>query len=273
MKDKLLRKLVPSVPVLARTPVAVLLDIADYFIKSRHPEYSHLPPASLRMRIGVGNKILRNHSNFIEMGKYYVNDLLKKQYLNPQSHVFEIGCGCGRLAMAFSKVLDQEGSYRGQDVDAKMINWCQKNLQNSRLHFDCADIFSQVYNPKGRPIADYKFAVENNSMSLVLATSVFSHLMYSDSLRYIKESGRILSSGGHFYATFFIMDYIKSRLGDRWSFSHKQKNCYVENLKYPEAAVAYDLEVIRQILTDEGFSIANIYNKNATQQIIVAKKE
>jgi len=273
MKDKLLRKLVPSVPLLARTPIAFLLDIADYFIKIRYPEYSHLPPASLRIRIGVGNKLLRNHSLFIDVGRFYVNDLINKQYLNPQSHIFEIGCGCGRLAMEFSRVLDEDGHYVGQDIDREMIAWCQKHLQNARLHFDHADIFSAVYNPKGRHVVEYEFSVRDNSVTLVVATSVFTHLLYQDFSHYIKESSRILSNGGHLYASFFIMDYVKSSLGDRWSFPHRQDNCYVENLKYPEAAVAYDLEVIRRTLSNEDFSIVEIYNKDLAQQIIVAKKE
>jgi hypothetical protein len=132
MKDKILRKLIPSVPLLARTPLAFLLDIADYCIRTGHPEYAHLPPASLRMRVGVGNKLLRNHLLFIETGRSFVTDLRNRRYLNPKSHVFEIGCGCGRLAMEFSMFLDEDGRYIGQDIDYQMIAWCQTHLQKDR---------------------------------------------------------------------------------------------------------------------------------------------
>lgn len=273
MKDKLLRKLVPSIPVLARTPLAFFLDICDKYIKMRHPEYSHLPPASLRMRIGVGNRILRNHSQFIDVGKHYVQDMTRKQLLNSKSSVLEIGCGCGRLALEFAKVLEKEGYYLGQDIDKEMIDWCKKNLQNDKIRFDYADIYSAVYNPHGQHITDYQLPLNNDSVNLVVATSVFTHLLYQNFFHYIKEFGRVLSKGGCVYASFFIMDYMKSSLGDRWSFQHKQENCYVENLKYPEAAVAYDLDVIKKALSMNSFSITEICYKESAQQIVIAKKD
>lgn len=272
MKDKLLRRIVPAVPLLARTPVAFFLDIADYFIRRRHPEYRHLPPASLRMRIGVGNKLLRNHGVFMEIGRSIIRDLNSKQYLVPGSRVFEIGCGCGRLAMAFSEVLDKTGTYTGMDVDQEMIEWCRKNLSDNGFFFHHADIFSAVYNPDGRPTGSYAFPMAADSASLVVATSVFTHLLYEDFRHYIAESRRVLRPGGHLYVSFFIMDFIGHMLGDRWHFSHRLDNCYVENLRYPEAAVAYDLGTISQILSDNGFSIIEIYRETLPQQTVVARK-
>jgi hypothetical protein len=69
------------------------------------------------------------------------------------------------------------------------------------------------------------------------------------------------------------MDFVKPLLGDRWSFFHGHDSCYVENLRYPEAAVAYDLEVIRHALSDNRFEVVEIYNKDLPQQIIVAQKQ
>jgi hypothetical protein len=153
-----------------------------------------------------------------------------------------------------------------------MIAWCQTHLQNSRFRFTHADIFSAVYNPKGHPIHDYTFPAGGGSMSLVVATSVFTHLLYRDFFSYLRESARILTRGGHLYASFFVMDFMKPMLGDRWSFSHKRDGCYVENLKYPEAAVAYDLEVIQKALSDNHFGVIEICNKDSAQQIIVAQR-
>lgn len=105
MMDRIIRKLVPSVPLLARTPVAPLLDAVDYLIKRQHPEWSYLPPASLRMRIGVGNRLLRNQARFIEAGVNLVKELSGKGYLTLESQVFKLGCGCGRNAIALSQFL------------------------------------------------------------------------------------------------------------------------------------------------------------------------
>ena len=270
--DKILRMLIPSVPVLARTPVAPLLDVADYFIKRSHPEWAHLPPASLRMRIGVGNRILSNHRYFVESGEATVAELSGKGYLKSDSNVLELGCGCGRNAMALSHFLDSRGTYTGQDVDADMIRWCKSNLENGRIRFSHADIYSKVYNPKGKPAGDHVFPNPNNSLTLIISISVFSHLLFAGSSHYIRESGRVLKAGGNLHMTLFLLDFIKGRLGDRWSFSHKLDRCYVNSLRYPEAAVAYELDTIQTMLSAANLSIVEIYNKDLHQQTLIATK-
>jgi len=270
MKDKLLRKIVPSVPVLARTPLAKLLDLADSFIKFKHPGWSHLPPASLRMRIGVGNRILRNHQYFLQSGNGLVEELSQRKYLTPDSRILELGCGCGRTAIALLQILSEAGTYAGQDCDKEMIAWCQTHLGGKRFNFHHADVFSRVYNPTGKPVYDYQFPAEDNSISLVIAVSVFSHLLYQEFCHYLKQSSRVLSPGGFLHMTLFLMDYIKSRLGDRWTFSHRVGQAYIENPRFPESAVAYDLDPVRHILSKCGFSIAEIYNQDQHQQTIIA---
>lgn len=270
--DRMLRTLIPSVPVLARTPLAPLLDCADYFIRRSHPAWAQLPPASLRMRIGVGNRILRNHEYFIESGKAIVSELAARGYLSTASRVLELGCGCGRNAIAISRFLDQTGSYIGQDVDADMIGWCRRELQNERVRFYHADIFSKVYNPKGRPVGEYSFPAADGSIDLIISISVFSHLLYADFAHYVRESSRVLSKGGCLHMTLFMLDFLKGRLGDRWTFSHRLDNCCVDSLRYPEAAVAYEFETVEKVLSSNNFSIVDVYNKDLHQQTLIARR-
>jgi cyclopropane fatty-acyl-phospholipid synthase-like methyltransferase len=270
--DSIIRKLVPSVPLLARTPLAFLLDVADCLIKLKHTEWSHLPPASLRMRIGVGNRLLRNHDRFITAGNDLVRDLSERAYLTPDSQVLELGCGCGRNAIALSRFLTQEGSYRGQDVDRDMIAWCQQHLAGANFQFFHADLFSSVYNPTGKPIDKYAFPSTDESISLVVAVSVFSHLLYKDFCHYVGESSRVLTKGGLLHMTVFLTDFTKSRTESRWTFPHRQENCYVENQRYPEAAVAYDLDVVRQILSANNLSLTAIYHQDLHQQTLIAQR-
>ena len=273
MKDKLIRKFIPSAPVFAKIKgVGTILDFADKLIKRKHPEWSHLPPASLRLRIGVGNKILRNHSQFIKSGNSIVLELKNKGYLDQNSTVLELGCGCGRNAISLLQFLGEKGNYIGQDVDVDMISWCKNNLQSKNFHFNFADVYSKVYNPTGRSVDSYEFPAETNSCSLIFAVSLFSHLLYKDFNYYINQCSRVLKVGGYLHMTLFILDFIKDRINDRWTFSHKLENCYVENLNFPEAAVAYDLSEIENILSGYNLSIVEIYNKAIHQQTIIAKK-
>lgn len=272
MAGRLLRRLVPSVPVLARTPLAALLDVADSYVRRGHPEWAKLPPASLRMRIGVGNRILNNHDEFIAQANGLVRDLSERGYLATDSQVLELGCGCGRNARAFAAFLNAGGSYTGQDVDAEMIAWCQQNLATDKVSFHHADLMSLVYNPNGKSVTDYRFPGPDHSLSLIFAVSVFSHLLYRDAEHYIREGSRVLKKDGLFHMTWFVMDFIRPILGQRWTFSHAQENCYVESLRYPEAAVAFDLAVIQRLLDENGLALHKLYNEDRPQLTLIARK-
>lgn len=270
--DKYLRKVVPSVAVLGRTPMAVVLDAADYILRKIRPEWADLPPASLRIRIGVGNQILRNHRQFIDSGNDLVSDLARRGYFSPNARVLELGCGCGRNAVAFARLLSADGFYVGQDVDRRMVRWCRENLERENVRFYHANIFSSVYNPDGISMRQYSLPAPDASMTLTVALSVFSHLLYADFVRYVAECARVLASGGHMHLSVFLLDSIEGRLGDRWTFAHRMEGCRVESLKYPEAAVAYDHATVERILAEHGLSIVEIYGHEHTQQTIIARK-
>jgi hypothetical protein len=72
--------------------------------------------------------------------------------------------------------------------------------------------------------------------------------------------------------TLFLTDSVKSRASGRWTFPHKLENSHVENLRYPEAAVAYDLDVVQQVLSNHHLSLTEIYNQDSHQQTLIAEK-
>ena len=269
--DNLLRKVVPSVSLIGHSKFIFIIDWADSLVKLFNPKWSKLPPASLRMRIG-GKIILFSHDFFIESGRLIIKELSKKGYLRKNSNVLEMGCGCGRNAIQLIDFLDEKGTYHGQDVDKTMIEWCKNNLQDRRFSFSFANIYSEVYNPEGQLFNDYKFPVNDKSQTLIFSISVFSHLLYKDFHFYVKEANRVLEKDGILHMTLFIMDYIKPKLGDRWTFEHKVENCYIENIKYPEAAVAYDIDVVKNMIKDNGLEIVEIYNLDSHQQTLIARK-
>jgi hypothetical protein len=64
-----------------------------------------------------------------------------------------------------------------------------------------------MYNPGGAVAAtDYRFPVDDGWATLVLATSVFTHLDGDESEHYIDEVGRALAPGGAALLTFFLLD-------------------------------------------------------------------
>jgi len=177
------------------------------------------------------------------------------------SSIVELGSGCGKTAVALRDFEYMGARFRGQyygfDVDAGMVRWCRNNFDPEHFRFRALDRFSSVYNPGGSSTSQVHLeGCEDKSMDLVVSQSLFSHLLESDVRAYLKESARVLRSGGIMATTFFCIDDLRALnlLGGRWTFEHRRDAAYVENESYPEAAVAYDRSWMEEICRDAGFS-------------------
>lgn len=194
-------------------------------------------------------------------------------WANLDSRIVDIGSGCGKSAVAlrdFHYMGEQfRGHYFGFDVDADMILWCQQNFDPAHFSFRTIDSYSAVYNPApprlasegGRqtwgtgslPVLE---GCEDSSIDLVMSQSLFSHLLERELRAYVKESARVLRNGGTMAMTFFCMDDLRALklLGGRWTFEYRRDAAYIENERYPEAAVAYDQSWMLQACREAGFS-------------------
>jgi SAM-dependent methyltransferase len=121
-------------------------------------------------------------------------------YLQPDSTVLEVGCGCGRNARSLLRH-PFVSRYTGFDVIAQNIAWCNQFLaplakaEACFLHYD---VFSAEYNPVARIRGEgVVFPCEDGSTDLVFANSVFTHLLESDARHYLAEIGRVLGRQGH----------------------------------------------------------------------------
>jgi hypothetical protein len=120
-------------------------------------------------------------------------------------------------------------------------------------------------------ISDFVFPYARHNFSLVITASLFTHLLYDEMNYYFSEVRKVLNRGGYFHMTFFILEYMDRWLGGRWNFTYQMEKCRVENIRYPAAAVAFELEVVRAALLKHGFTIVEIYNKKSPQQTIIAQ--
>jgi hypothetical protein len=71
------------------------------------------------------------------------------------------------------------------------------------------------------------------------------------------------------YLTFFCLDHVK--LGNRWTFLHRKGNSYIEDLKYPEAAVAYRRAYVQELVERIGFREVSILPRDI-QSALLARK-
>jgi SAM-dependent methyltransferase len=115
------------------------------------------------------------------------------------SVVLDIGCGCGRSARLLVPHTAVK-TYIGFDVIVENIVWCQRFIQErfpTKAIFYHYDVTSAEYNPNGTMHAhDVRFPAENGTVDLVIATSLFTHLLEDDAKHYLAEIARVLNSVG-----------------------------------------------------------------------------
>jgi len=260
--DRLLRKLVPSTALLSRSAAgSVTLRAADLVARPLLRVFTRQPVPPLRyiVRTGVANSIFFPHNYYLtssySLWLYYFAEGLAKL----DSHVVDIGSGVGKGAVAlrdfhYNGGVRFTGRYYGFDIDPRMVEWCSANF-DERFQFTWLDVASTVYNPKGAQ-AKPRLDVPDGTVDLVFSQSLFSHLLEADIEHYLAESYRMLKPGGAMMMTFFCLEDLEAQglLGGRWTFQHPMGVARVENLKYPESAVAYPRAWIMEAARRHGFS-------------------
>jgi SAM-dependent methyltransferase len=270
--DRIARRLVPSLPVLTRNRVAMAaFDVIDRATSLPFPEFRSLPPNRLRIRVGVGSRILFNQAAFLEYGAGTVVDALKDGRIGLDSSVVDIGCGCGRFAHALRR-FGFHGTYDGIDVDRELVAWCASFFEQETYRFHLANVYSEVYNPQGekRP---YRLPVDDGSADFVIGQSLLTHLLEDDLRNYAFESFRVLTPGGHMDMGVFCLEEMHGQglLGGRWTFRHRVGNARVESIKYPEAAVAYEKEFLISICRQAGFDDVSLVRGNPQSHLSCRK--
>jgi SAM-dependent methyltransferase len=266
--DALVRKLIPSTVLVARNP---LFSAASYVVDATYGRYAEwrtgvkMPPLRYIVRTGVGNNILFPHLYYATAGHKVWEYFFSEGLARLDSHIVDIGCGCGKSAAALRDFCYADarfsGHYYGFDIDGALVDWCSSHFPADHFTFSLVNGQSKVYPSSGKPQEERSLAAcSDGSIDLVFSQSLFSHLLEEDLAHYIRESFRVLKPGGVMCMTFFCLEDVAALglLGNRWSFRHKIGRAYVENKSFPEAAVAYEKEVIIAMAKSIGFSSAEV---------------
>jgi SAM-dependent methyltransferase len=157
---------------------------AEWWLRDRferRPPGLPVPPAVMRFRVGEDSRL----DAFLEVGRLTAQNLeaVLAQAgfdLSPGRAVLDFGCGCGRtlrwLIGRFPEV-----HWRGADVDAEAIAWCQAHMPGAAF-------------VSGQPLPPLPF--EGASFDLIYAISVFTHLNEDFQRAWIVELERMLKPGG-----------------------------------------------------------------------------
>ncbi len=184
----------------------------------------------------------------------------------PDPQVLDLGCGTGKLVSAVWPFLGAGGHYTGIDIRKGDIDFDRGWYPADRCTFIHASVFNEHYNPSGIPMEDYRLPLEDASIDLALAFSLFTHLNQPDSERYFREMARVIKPGGVALFTFFLLDERYNRsdhTGTRWDFDRTidgQPEWYWTGwFNVPERQIAVTRSGVDLLMGDD-FSLEKIYH-------------
>ena len=165
--------------------------------------------------------------------------------------VFDFGCGCGRIARQLLQQRVRPTRYLGIDIHKGMIAWCRDNLAAIDSHFEFLhhDVYNIGLAPENTKRYTAPFPAEDGQFSLVLAHSVFTHLLKEQTEFYLQEVARVLAEDGIARTTWFFFD--------RESFPYLAPHqvCLYVNPDDPTNAVVYDRRWFLDALSNCGLSV------------------
>lgn len=201
--------------------------------------------------------------DFRKTGDEFFRYFVELGGLKPDSHVLDVGCGIGRMAVPLTRFLTS-GSYEGFDIVPKGIKWCNRTItkKHPNFSFRLANIYNKTYNPKGDIAAsEYRFPFADESFDLVFLTSVFTHMLPADVENYLSEIHRVLKKDGRGLVTHFLiseesLSLVKKGVS-RLEFRDSGKGYWTTSESTPEEAVAYDESELTDLYKKRGLTIVN----------------
>jgi SAM-dependent methyltransferase len=235
--------------------------------------------------IAPGYGSLIGRGDFDAVGQEFLGHFRELAGLEPTDRVLDVGCGLGRMAAPLTRYLTQ-GEYRGFDIVEPAIHSCRRRFARfPAFRFDHVDVFNGKYNPQGTiPPSDFVFPYPEGAFDFAFATSVFTHMFPADTAQYLYEIARVLRPGGRCLATWFVMTPEAVELvqqGDSdISFPVRKGDTWQADPREPEAAIAYDPHLVRDLYSRAGLAVEEPFHYGrwsgsvgvSYQDIVVARR-
>lgn len=212
--------------------------------------------------------------DFWAVGTKTVELLQRLAGLGKHERVLDVGCGLGRVAWPLSQEIEGESTYDGFDTLEPYVEACRTRLglDPKRFRFHRFDLYSSLYNPTGTVRSeDFRFPWDDDTFTLTIATSLFTHLQPDAAGHYLREIRRTLAPGGRLYATFFVLDeQSRAAIASHPTyppFRDPFPEGLYEDAANPEAGVAFDIDWLHRLFLDTGYRITQ-YIPGAWRRIL-----
>ena len=132
-------------------------------------------------------------------------DLTHHGLVKNGTHLLDLGCGNGRLAVALTEC--SLGRYVGIDPVIESIEFCKLAFApySDTFEFKWIDVYNEHYTPNGgdEP-STFALPFTDGEFDTVIASSVFTHLGTIEvCLNYLNEVHRVLKDGGKLFSSWF----------------------------------------------------------------------
>lgn len=236
----------PIIQRAVRYSHAAYVDLRLFLTGKTDPE---LPPLRLR-DVGLGD--------FRAIGRHLLDLTVAYGSARPESRLLDIGCGTGRLALPLTRFLTA-GQYEGFDVSTAAIRWCRRNIASRYPNFGFTHVAlrNSEYSFRGPSAARFVFPYQDSLFDCVVAYSLFTHLAFDEARNYLRQTYRVLSPGGRFVGTYFLLnresDSAQRAQSSVPQFPHENRPLRFASQSNPAWAVAIEQEVLVEVLGETGF--------------------
>lgn len=230
----------------------------------RDSGYRLLDPAAKALRLARGLPAmpplsLRRHAGPVRAFENSTRDLFAllsaHGLLREGVTILDLGCGPGAVPLLLEREGPAPGRYLGIDVHERSIAWCRCRFgANTAFSFDLARVASPYGSSRVPESAAYRFPVGNGTIDLVLAKSLFTHLLADISAVYLREIRRSLSPAGRGVLTAFVF----GGNPPMFPFHGPDPRVRWRQRAHPHAAVAYERAHFEEMLAGAGLEIDNM---------------
>lgn len=198
--------------------------------------------------------------HFKRSGCLQFNELMQRFRVDDDWTILDMGCGCGRMAFPFSEYLSEKGKYIGFDVWSDGIEWCNENIRKD-FQFKCLHAANNYYYEDESSAEKNDFSlgfIKEQTVDLVFAISVFTHLKKEDAKIYLAEISKLLKTKRCAYITCFIIDDFffeyQSRTGRFKEVLEEEPGCYY-GYQRQDFFAGFSLEKLKGWIADAGFEL------------------